>query len=79
MESPIPRRLSTSISIPSSRVHEIENVINSYEAEEERIVNVLSRKLEKVCGPLPACLAQGGLIRSQTLATGREDSTGEHP
>lgn len=51
MESPIPRRLSTtSISIPAgpSRVHEIESVINSYEAEEERIVNVLSRKLEQV-------------------------------
>jgi hypothetical protein len=51
MESPIPRRLSTSISIPSgsnSRVYDIENVINSYEAEEERIVNVLSRKLEQV-------------------------------
>jgi hypothetical protein len=30
-------------------VHDIENVINSYEAEEERIVNVLSRKLEQVC------------------------------
>jgi len=54
MESPIPRRLSTSISIPaepsgnSSRLYDIENVINSYEAEEERIVNVLSRKLEQV-------------------------------
>ncbi|CAG8716449.1 14096_t:CDS:2, partial [Acaulospora colombiana] len=48
MESPIPRRLSTSISIPGSRMHEIENVINSYEAEEERIVNVLSRKLEQL-------------------------------
>lgn len=52
MESPIPRRLSTSISIPiaggSNRMHDIENVINSYEAEEERIVNVLSRKLEQL-------------------------------
>jgi hypothetical protein len=53
MESPIPRRLSTSISIPVSgnRVHDIESVINSYEAEEERIVNVLSRKLEQVRQP----------------------------
>lgn len=30
-------------------MQDIETVINSYEAEEERIVNVLSRKLEQVC------------------------------
>jgi len=29
-----------------------EDLINAYEAEEERIINVLSRKLEKVCGAL---------------------------
>jgi len=32
----------------SSRKHE-EELINAYEAEEERIINVLSRKLEQVC------------------------------
>lgn len=26
-----------------------EDLINAYEAEEERIINVLSRKLEQVC------------------------------
>lgn len=26
-----------------------EDLINAYEAEEEKIINVLSRKLEKVC------------------------------
>jgi hypothetical protein len=29
-----------------------EDLINAYEAEEERIINVLSRKLEQVCGVL---------------------------
>lgn len=42
-------------------MHDIEHVINSYEAEEERIVNVLSRKLEQVSphvsiGSLSVCL-----------------------
>lgn len=32
----------------TSRRHE-EELINAYEAEEERIINVLSRKLEQVC------------------------------
>jgi Uncharacterized conserved protein H4 (DUF2046) len=41
--SPPIRRLSTTSS--SSR----EDLINAYEAEEERIINVLSRKLEQVC------------------------------
>jgi hypothetical protein len=41
--SPPIRRLSTASS--SSR----EDLINAYEAEEERIINILSRKLEQVC------------------------------
>ena len=42
-DSPPIRRLSTASA--SSRQ---EDLINAYEAEEERIINVLSRKLEKV-------------------------------
>jgi hypothetical protein len=45
-ESPI-RRLSTASSNNSLKREEI--LINAYEAEEERIINVLSRKLEQVC------------------------------
>lgn len=41
--SPPLRRLSSTNS--SSK----ESLINAYEAEEERIINILSRKLEKVC------------------------------
>ena len=44
--SPPLRRLSSAGS--SSK----ESLINAYEAEEERIINVLSRKLEKVCNPI---------------------------
>ena len=33
---------------PICRRHQ-EDLINAYEAEEERIINVLSRKLEQVC------------------------------
>lgn len=43
-DSPPFRRLSTA-STGSKRE---ENLINAYEAEEERIINVLSRKLEQV-------------------------------
>jgi len=41
--SPVLRRLSTSTSGDPR-----EELINAYEAEEERIINVLSRKLEQV-------------------------------
>jgi hypothetical protein len=43
-DSPPVRRLSTA----SSNSKREENLINAYEAEEERIINVLSRKLEQV-------------------------------
>lgn len=42
--SPPIRRLST-----ASASNKQEELINAYEAEEERIINILSRKLEKVC------------------------------
>ncbi|KAG8803811.1 hypothetical protein FRC17_006107 [Serendipita sp. 399] len=50
MESPLPRRLSSSITIPGAggRTQDTENMASSYEGEEERIVNVLSRKLEQL-------------------------------
>ncbi|KIJ63028.1 hypothetical protein HYDPIDRAFT_176125 [Hydnomerulius pinastri MD-312] len=44
-DSPI-RRLSTASS--TSNLKREENLINAYEAEEERIINVLSRKLEQL-------------------------------
>jgi hypothetical protein len=44
--SPPVRRLSSASSASSSKREE--DLINAYEAEEERIINVLSRKLEKV-------------------------------
>lgn len=56
--SPPIRRLSNASSIVNAepaavRKHE-EELINAYEAEEERIINVLSRKLEQVSViPLP--------------------------
>ena len=43
--SPPIRRLSTSTSASKRE----EDLINAYEAEEERIINILSRKLEQVC------------------------------
>lgn len=43
--SPPIRRLSTA----SSQSKRSEDLINAYEAEEEKIINLLSRKLEKVC------------------------------
>jgi len=46
-ESPPIRRLSTTSSSPGNLKRE-ENLINAYEAEEERIINVLSRKLEQL-------------------------------
>jgi len=44
-DSPI-RRLPTTNS--NNSLKREENLINAYEAEEERIINVLSRKLEQV-------------------------------
>ena len=44
MDIPLPRRLPSDAGGPGS----IEKLINVYEAEEERIVNLLSRKLEQV-------------------------------
>ena len=44
-ESPI-RRFSTAS--PTNHLKREESLINAYEAEEERIINVLSRKLEQV-------------------------------
>ncbi|KAF9226269.1 hypothetical protein BS17DRAFT_697701 [Gyrodon lividus] len=44
-DSPI-RRFSTAS--PTSNLKREENLINAYEAEEERIINVLSRKLEQL-------------------------------
>jgi len=44
--SPPIRRLSGASSGGSSKREE--DLINAYEAEEERIINLLSRKLEKV-------------------------------
>lgn len=46
MDIPLPRRLPSDAEAHSS----IGRLINDYEAEEERIVNLLSRKLEQV-GP----------------------------
>ena len=43
--SPPVRRLSTA----SSSSKREEDLINAYEAEEERIINILSRKLEQAC------------------------------
>ncbi|KAH7910674.1 hypothetical protein BJ138DRAFT_1135870 [Hygrophoropsis aurantiaca] len=45
-DSPPMRRLSTTSSNGNSKREE--NLINAYEAEEERIINVLSRKLEQL-------------------------------
>lgn len=44
-DSPI-RRFSTAS--PTDHLKREETLINAYEAEEERIINVLSRKLEQV-------------------------------
>jgi hypothetical protein len=44
--SPPVRRLSTTSTGSSSKREE--DLINAYEAEEEKIINLLSRKLEKV-------------------------------
>lgn len=45
-DSPV-RRFSTAS--PVNHLKREESLINAYEAEEERIINVLSRKLEQVC------------------------------
>lgn len=48
--SPILRRFSSSTSTSGDPK---EDLINAYEAEEERIINVLSRKLEQVSSFTP--------------------------
>jgi hypothetical protein len=71
--SPPIRRLSSASSGSSSKREE--DLINAYEAEEERIINVLSRKLEKV-RPITIHL-EGRSFAHQTpqrfSASGRED------
>lgn len=71
--SPPIRRLSNASSGSSNKREE--DLINAYEAEEERIINVLSRKLEKV-RPLAIHL-EGRSFTYQTpqrfSASGRED------
>lgn len=68
--SPPTRLYLASDSNISSANKDQEDLINAYEAEEERITNVLSRKLEQVCSRdsghkiqsnfLLFALAQGG-------------------
>lgn len=55
--SPPIRRLSSSASSSKGQ----EDLINAYEAEEERIINHLSRKLEQVCVSRPC-------IRNEEMA-----------
>ena len=57
---------------PMCRRHQ-EDLINAYEAEEERIINVLSRKLEQVC---EALWSKNLLTCLQ--AQRRQHPTGEH-
>lgn len=59
--SPPVRRLSSASSASSSKREE--DLINAYEAEEERIINVLSRKLEKVGSPN----CERGFVNTQTF------------
>ena len=66
---------------PHSRQEEL---INAYEAEEERIINVLSRKLEQVCSSVTfhdmdllandSCLC----VCVRTLVEGRKNCAGEY-
>lgn len=62
--SPPIRRLSTS----SKRE---EDLINAYEAEEERIINILSRKLEKVCLKSTLAIFRTLLTRSHAASGGK--------
>jgi len=62
---------------PSATKRE-EDLINAYEAEEEKIINVLSRKLEKVCITVinpsnSTSLTPNGHLFRPTPASGRED------
>ena len=71
--SPPIRRLSSASSGSSNKREE--DLINAYEAEEERIINVLSRKLEKV-RPLAIHLEGRSfthLTPQRFSASGRED------
>ena len=67
--SPPVRRLSSASSASSSKREE--DLINAYEAEEERIINVLSRKLEKV--GYPTWRGVRIILNVRTTAPGRED------
>ena len=70
--SPPVRRLSSASSASSSKREE--DLINAYEAEEERIINVLSRKLEKVGSPkLREGFRKYSNVSTNTTAPGRED------
>jgi hypothetical protein len=74
-DSPI-RRFSTAS--PTSHLKREETLINAYEAEEERIINVLSRKLEQVRWPFfPSLLLDVGSDGIVGLAPGGKDSAGE--
>lgn len=66
--SPPIRRYSSTGS--SSR----EDLINQYEAEEERIINVLSRKLERV-----RLFSRPEELADLLAASRGEDSSREHP
>lgn len=69
--SPPLRRLSEAST--SSR----ESLINAYEAEEERIINILSRKLEKVSPRYPSPVAR--FNRRRYIAQRGEDRARERP
>lgn len=70
-DSPI-RRFSTAS--PTNHLKREETLINAYEAEEERIINVLSRKLEQVRFSSPLFSPSDGILG---LAPGGKDSTRE--
>jgi hypothetical protein len=60
------RRLPSNASVNSGSTKHEEDLINAYEAEEERIINVLSRKLEQVsliCSIQALILHTHGVIR----------------
>jgi hypothetical protein len=75
LSPPIRRHSSTSSGSSSKRE---EDLINAYEAEEERIINVLSRKLEKVRLPSPLLiivfLLTGAAAPSFKLQLGHQSS-----
>ena len=80
-DSPIRRFTSAS---PIDHLKREENLINAYEAEEERIINVLSRKLEQVRRrrrPFPSsshALVCADADPPHSIAPRRKDSTREY-